>query len=507
MSKKLFGLLLTLVMLFSFTNVAMAVPTVFINGQQLLFDVSPVIENERTLVPLRAIFESLGAEVAWDEYTQTITAVKGTNTIRIQIGNITAQKNNEPIELDVPAKIINGRTLVPLRFVSEALGADVKWEGSSQTITIIDSVVTPTSKDDLDNSKIPVGVNLELTGPVGSYGNSAKQGIELAVKQINADGGVLGKQLMLIVKDNMSASDQSQTASAALVANGITAQIGPLTSGNCMACSPVLIDSKIPLLCPAATAPMVTVDTNGNTLDYVFRISFVDPFQGTLMAQFAAYEFGAKKAAIFKAGSSDYGNNLADYFKTTFEENGGSIIAEETFEMGDKDFEAALTRIKSKNPDFLYVPGYYPEVAPLIKQARELGIRVAIGGGDGWDSPSIVDIAGHEALNNTYFINHYSSQDDPQVVSFIAAYKANFNEEPDAFAALGYDAVQILKRAIEDAGAADSIKIKDALSNLKDFEGVTGKMSFDEQHNPIKSGVVIEFIDGKQVMKTRIYPE
>lgn len=495
MGKKVFALLLTLVMLFSFTGISMAAPTVILDGKQLSFDVPPIIENGRTLIPVRTILESLGAAVEWDDYTKTVTAKKSGTTVRIQIGNNVVQKNDESIALEVPAKIVNGRTLVPLRFVSEALGAKVDWEDSSQTITILDP-------------KLRIGINLELSGGVGYYGSNTRDGINLAIYQINAGGGVLGKQLMAVTKDSKSIPDESLNASMALVREGVVAQIGPLTSGNVTACSPLLMENQIPLLAPAATAPNVTVDYEGKTLDYIFRVCFIDPLQGTLMAQFAADELGAKKAAIYKDASSDYSTSLAEYFKKTFQAKGGQVICEEEFVMNDRDFRAGLTKIKSQNPDFIYVPGYYMEVAPLIKQARELGIKVAIGGCDGWDSPQIVKDAGEEALNNTYFINHYSSQDkDPKVVDFIAAYKAIYNEEADAFAALGYDAVQILKKAIENAGVADPVKIKDALANMKDFEGVTGKIRFYEQHNPIKSGVVIEFIDGNQVMKTRVYPE
>jgi branched-chain amino acid transport system substrate-binding protein len=224
---------------------------------------------------------------------------------------------------------------------------------------------------------------------------------------------------------------------------------------------------------------------------------------GTVCQQGSGY----KTAAIYKDTSSDYAKGLAEYFKKTFEANGGTIVAEEGFVKDDRDFKATLTKIRGKNPEFIYVPGYYQEVAPLIKQARELGITAPIGGGDGWDSPDLVSVGGPEALNNTFFTNHYSSQDqDPKVVEFVKAYKEKYNKEPDAFAALGYDSVQLLVQAIKDAGAADPVKIKDALAKITNFEGITGKMSIDEQHNPVKAGVIIEFKDGKQIMKTRIQP-
>jgi len=262
------------------------------------------------------------------------------------------------------------------------------------------------------------------------------------------------------------------------------------------------------LIAPAATAANVTVDDKtGETFDYIFRVCFIDPFQGTLMAQFAAENLEAKTAAIYSDTSNDYSKGLARYFKETFTEKGGTIVAEEGFVTNDRDFTATLTKIKNTNPDFIYVPGYYQEVAPLIKQARELGITVPVGGGDGWDSPDMVSVAGGDALNNTFFTNHYSSQDtDENIVVFVEAFKAKYDKEPDAFAALGYDAVQLLVQGINDANSADPEAIAQALAEIKDFEGVTGNMTIDEQHNPIKAGVIIEFKDGVQTVNTRIQP-
>ena len=210
------------------------------------------------------------------------------------------------------------------------------------------------------------------------------------------------------------------------------------------------------------------------------------------MAEFAADNLGAKTAAIYKDASSDYAKGLAEYFKKTFEAKGGTIVAEEGFVKGDRDFKATLTKIRGKTPEFIYVPGYYEEVAPLIKQARELEIKAPMGGGDGWDSPDMVEVATAAHLNKTYFTHHYSSQDkDPKIVTFVEAYQAKYNKDPDAFAALGYDAVQLLVQAIKDANSAEPAAITAALSKISDFEGITGKMTIDAQHNPVKAGVII----------------
>lgn len=357
---------------------------------------------------------------------------------------------------------------------------------------------------------INVGINVELSGGVASYGTNSRDGAMLAIEEINNAGGVLGKQLSPLVRDCKSVADEAMSVSAALAGEKIVAQIGPLTSGDVQGSTPVMMDNKIPLIAPAATAPNVTVDEKtGATMDYIFRVCFIDPFQGTLMAEFAAQNLGAKQAAIYKDTSSDYAKGLAEYFRKTFEASGGTIVTEEGFVKSDRDFKATLTKIRGKNPDFIYVPGYYEEVAPLIKQARELGITAPMGGGDGWDSPDMVSVATAKNLNQTYFTNHYSSQDkDPKIVAFVEAYKAKYNgKEPDAFAALGYDAVQLLVQAIKDANSAEPQDIAVALAKITDFEGITGKMTIDKQHNPVKAGVIIEFKDGKQIMNTRIQPK
>ncbi|HZK42869.1 MAG TPA: ABC transporter substrate-binding protein [Syntrophomonadaceae bacterium] len=355
---------------------------------------------------------------------------------------------------------------------------------------------------------IKIGINSELSGNVASYGTNARDGAMLAIETINASGGVLGQQLEAVVRDCKSLPDEAMSVSASLIDEGIVAQIGPLTSGNVAGSTPVMMESQVPLIAPAATADPITFDEKTNKVrDYIFRVCYSDSYQGTIMAAFATDNLEVKNVVIFKDASSDYGKGLADYFKEAFIEKGGKIIAEEGFVKGDRDFRATLTKIRGMNPDFIYVPGYYEEVAPLIKQARELGINVPIGGPDGWDSPDLVGVVGADNLNKTYFTNHYSVQDEsPKVVEFVEAYKAKYNKDPDAFAALAYDSVYLLAQAITDAGEADPQKITEALAVVTDFEGVTGTMRIDDKHNPVKGVVILEHIDGKQVMNTRIQP-
>lgn len=350
---------------------------------------------------------------------------------------------------------------------------------------------------------IPVGINVELSGAVASYGTNAANGAELAIEEINKAGGVLGKQLKPLKRDCQSKADEALSISAALIDEKIVAQIGPLTSGNVAGSTPIMMSKKVPLIAPAATAVNVTVDEKtGKTKDYIFRVCFLDSDQGKRMADFAITDLKAKNAAIFGSTSDDYAKGLAQYFKEEFTAKGGKIVSEEGFVNGDKDFKAALTKIKGKNPDFIYVPGYYTEVAVLIKQARDLNITAPIGGGDGWDSPDMVKVAGAAALNKTFFTNHYSVEDpDPAIQAFVKAYKAKYNKVPDSFAALGYDSAKLLAQAIKDAGAADPVKVKDALAKIKDFKAITGTMSINAQHNPVKKIVVIEYKDGKLISR------
>lgn len=357
---------------------------------------------------------------------------------------------------------------------------------------------------------IKIGANFELTGGQASFGNSSMKGVTLAVKEINAAGGVLGKQLEVVSADNASKSEESTRAAQKLISNDkVVAMVGPVTSTNTLGAVPVAQEKKIPLITTSATNPKVTVDErSGKVNDYIFRTCFIDPFQGKVGADFATKELGAKTAAIYVDTSSDYSKGLQKFFKETFTKNGGTIVSEESYQQKDTDFKAVLTRIKEKNPDFIYVPGYYEEVGKIVKQAREMGITAPIMGGDGWDSPQLLEIAGKDALNNTFMSNHYAADDtSAEIVKFVTDYKAaNNNETPDALAALGYDAVKLLADAIKRANSAEPEKIKDALAATKDVKLATGVVSMNESHDPVKSAVVLEFKDGKQVFKAKVNP-
>ncbi|SPF53932.1 Extracellular ligand-binding receptor (fragment) [Candidatus Desulfosporosinus infrequens] len=265
-------------------------------------------------------------------------------------------------------------------------------------------------------------------------------------------------------------------------------------------------DNKIPIVTPTATSTKVTVD-NGKVRSYAFRSCFIDPFQGTVMANFATKSLKVKTAVIYVDSSSDYSKGLSEAFEAQFVKNGGTVLGKEAFLQKDQDFKSTLTKIKVMNADVIFIPAYYEEVGKIVKQARELGITVPIIGTDGWDDPKVVEFAGVEALNNTFFSNHYSVQDtDPRIQKFVAAYKNEYGQEPNALAALGYDGALMVIDAIKRANSTDPAKVRDALEQTKDLQVVTGIITLDGDHNPIKSGVVIEMKDGKQIFKEKINP-
>lgn len=357
---------------------------------------------------------------------------------------------------------------------------------------------------------IKIGVDLELTGGQASFGTSALKGVQLAVDEINQAGGINGKKIEIVQADNASKPEESTRAVKKLISQDkVVAVIGPTTSTNTLAAVQVVQDKMIPFITSAATNPKVTVnEQTGKVNDYVFRACFIDPFQGSVMANFSTQNLHAKTAVIYTDTSSDYSKGLTKFFEETFTKNGGKILSKESYQQGDTDFNSVLTRIKGEKPDVIYVPGYYQEVGKIVKQARAMGITVPILGGDGWDAPQLVDIAGKDALNNTYISNHYAADDpDPMIQKFVSTFKNKYNIAPDAFAVLSYDATNMLADAIKRAGSVDPVKIRDALASIKDFKAVTGTLTLDQNHDPIKAAVVLAYKDGKQVFKTKINPQ
>ncbi len=359
-------------------------------------------------------------------------------------------------------------------------------------------------------SEVKIGINYELTGAVATYGEASVDGIMMAFDEINEAGGINGMQIVPVKVDNKSdAAEATSLATRLMTQEGVVACLGPATSGDFMATIPVAMGSKIPVISASATADEgVTVDANGNVNDYVFRLCFNDSFQGITMANFAAQNLSATKAVIIKDNSSDYAKGLAKNFIDTFTAAGGTIVAEEGYVAKDKDFNSILTKIKGQDFDVIFLPGYYQEAGLIIKQARDLGIMQPVLGADGFDSPVLLELAGAPALNDVYFSNHYSSLDqDPKVQNFITDFTAKYGSEPNAFHALGYDLGMYIADAIERAGSTDPTAIKDALASTENFVGVTGTFSMGEDHNPIKSAVVIGLKDGVQDSSVKVDPK
>ena len=353
---------------------------------------------------------------------------------------------------------------------------------------------------------IVVGSNFELTGNHAQYGTNAAKGFKLAIKEANDAGGVNGKQIKIVEADSKSEAAESVNAATKLISDdNVVALVGPAVTANVIAESQVAADNKVAVIAPAATNPDVTVE-NGAVKPYIFRSCFIDPQQGDVMAEFAAKDLNAKTAVLYLDSSSDYSKSLGKVFREKFEAAGGSVAMEEAFLAKDQDFKAALTKIKTANADVIFVPAYYEEVGKIVKQARELGITATILGTDGWDDSKVVDIAGKDALNNTFFCTHYFEGDE-DVQLFLKAYKAEYKEDPNVFAALGYDSGKMLVDAIQ-RGGTDSEKIRANIESIKDLKVGTGVITMDAAtHNPIKGIVVIENKDGARSLRTKIAPQ
>ena len=360
--------------------------------------------------------------------------------------------------------------------------------------------------DNAKSDEIKIGANFEMTGNVANYGNATLEGLKLAIQEANDAGGINGKKIALVEVDNKSEASESVNAATKLISDDkVKVIVGPAVTANVIAESQVATDNKVPILAPDATSPAVTVE-NGKVKDFIFRSCFIDPQQGSVMAKFATENLKAKTAVIYIDNSSDYSKSLGQVFKEKFEAAGGKVVMQEAFLQKDQDFKAALTKIKTANADVIFIPAYYEEVGKIVKQARELGITQPLLGTDGWDDFKVADIAGADALNNTFFSTHYSDKDE-SVKPFIDAYTKAYNHAPNVFAALGYDAGKLIVDAIKRAGGDDSVKIKDAIAATKDLKVGTGIITMDKNHNPIKQAVILENKGGDRVMVAKIMPE
>ena len=344
-----------------------------------------------------------------------------------------------------------------------------------------------------DAKTILLGEYGALTGSQASFGTSTDNAIKMAIAEVNAKGGVLGKPVEVKVEDDNSRADQVPSAVLKLInEDNVLAILGEVASSSSLAAAPYCQKAGVPMLSPTSTNPKVT-----QVGDYIFRACFIDPYVGESLANFAKNDLNAQTAAIFTDVKSDYSKGLSQYFKDSFTKIGGKIVAEENYQAGDTNFRSQLTNIKGKQPDVIYIPGYYTEVGNIAVQARSLGMKQTLLGSDGWDSPKLFDI-GKSAVNNSYFSNHYSPESkNPKVVKFVTDYRQKYGETPDALAAVAYDAAYIMFDAIKRAGATDRAKLRDALAATKDFQGVTGTISMNKDRNADKKLVIIKIQDGK----------
>jgi branched-chain amino acid transport system substrate-binding protein len=340
---------------------------------------------------------------------------------------------------------------------------------------------------------ILVGHVASLTGSEATFGDSTDKGIKLAFEEQNKKGGVKGKKLVLKTLDDQGKPEQAQVAATQLIVNDkVTVMLGEVASSRSLAMAPVADKYQVPMISTASTNPKVTLDSTGKVRPFVFRVCFIDPFQGTVMAKFARENMKVSKVAVLRDVGNAYSVGLADFFEETFKKMGGTIVTDQSFKAGDQDFKAQLTRIREGNPEAIYVPAYYTDVAGIARQARELGMNQPMMGGDGWDSEQLYEIA-QGALDGSFFSNHYTTENqDPMVQGFIAKYKAAYDGQvPDALAAMGYDAALVAIDAMEKAKDLSGPALAQAIAATKGFKAVTGTITLDAQHNAVKSAVVI----------------
>ncbi|MCL2652852.1 MAG: ABC transporter substrate-binding protein [Propionibacteriaceae bacterium] len=366
-----------------------------------------------------------------------------------------------------------------------------------------------TSSSAATGGTIKIGLATEQSGAVASYSSDILKGVQYAVDEINGAGGINGQQIQLVSYDTQSdPAVATQMATKLATQDKVAAMIGPATSGSFMATIPVANANKVPVVSGSATADAATVDNAGNVQPFAFRTCVADSFQGSSAATFALNTLNAKTAVIYMDNSSDYAKGLAKTFNDSFTAGGGTIVDTQSYAAGDTDFNAVLTKIKSEQFDVLYLPGYYQEAGLIIKAARGMGISQPVMGDDGYDSPTLKELGGADALNSVYFTNHYSPlNQDPRVTQFVADWKAKNGTDPSGFNAMGYDTMKFIADAITRAGSTDGQSIADAMAATKDFPAVTGTLSVDPNtHNVIKSIVVIELKNGDQAAATTVAP-
>jgi branched-chain amino acid transport system substrate-binding protein len=354
--------------------------------------------------------------------------------------------------------------------------------------------------------KVLVGHVGSMTGSEATFGQSTDNGIRLAADQWNAKGGIAGKQIEVKTYDSQGKPEEAAVAATRLLVNDkVNVLLGEVASSRSLAMAPVADERQVPMISPSSTNPRVTKE-GGKVRPFVFRVCFIDPFQGTVMAKFARDNLKIAKVAILRDVGNDYSVGLADFFQDKFRQLGGEVVTDQSYKAGDQDFKAQLTAIKNKNPEAIYVPGYYTDVALIARQARELGMKQPLLGGDGWDSAKLYEIGG-KAIEGSFYSNHYSPDDpSPRIQEFVKAYQGRFGAVPDGLAAQGYDAAMVGFDAMNRAADGSGASVRDAIAATKDYPGVTGIITIDANHDAVKPAVVLEVKDGKSVYVTTVAP-
>jgi len=363
----------------------------------------------------------------------------------------------------------------------------------------------PGTSEQNATGEILVGMYGSLTGDGASFGQSSVEGAQLAVEEVNSAGGLLGgRRIRLLVEDDQSRPEEASNAVTKLITQDkVVAVLGEVASRRTLAAAPVAQKYQVPMITPASTNERVT-----QVGDYIFRVCFIDPFQGEALAKFAYNDLKARRVAVLKDIQQDYSVGLTESIQKTFTGLGGQVLDPVSYSSGDADFRAILTQVRAQKPDAVFATGYYPEAAIIVRQARELGMMMPMLGGDGWVGDALKN--GREALANSFISNHYSGDNpDPVVQNFKKAYRAKFNREPDSIAALGFDSVKVLADSITRAASTDGPKVRDAIA-AADVPGVTGRLKMNASRDVDKPAVIeeLQFVNGdvKYVFRTTISP-
>ena len=368
---------------------------------------------------------------------------------------------------------------------------------------LVSASLAPGAAFSADAEPIRIGHYGSLTGKDAAFGVATRKGIMLAVEELNAKGGVLGRPLEYLVEDIQSKAGESTTAVRKLISrNKVVAVIGANSSANSLEAAPVCQHAKVPMMAISSTNPKVT-----EIGDYIFRICFIDPFQGAVLAKFAHDSLHARRVALLTSNNSPYSVGLSKVLKERFVALGGSVVAEQRFAEGDKDFRAQLTAIRAAKPDVIAATGFYTEAALICIQARTLGLDMPVIGGDGWEAPQLTELGG-KAVEGTFYSTYFSADNHaPEVQAFVKRYQARWDQErPEGVSALGYDAMYLIAAAITKAGTTEGPALRDAIAATHDFPGVTGRTTIDAHRNSEKAAVMLTVKNGRTEFYEAVKP-